>query len=556
MLLSDKSYRIEKQTELVTGDLYGCETEGGYLITTVLASGTTTKNSWPHDVSLLLPSPIKCLGIFSVSTEETKTPQIGDGDLAVTWDQNTLQVYAGDETGIHSVEYSVVSPEEITQHYAIARTHFSLNLGYRRSPASVRSAIHKQIELLNSPVSCFRLKNTKLILQNNQGGILSDGGLVNDSDEVECLLKDPGKKKATPSQCPLNFQLFLNRSLSNSSNSPVVHLDNQKGDIAKTDLKGDLVVYISKSLHVTQLARVFVKAIHRHLLLVEQWLINQLTDPKIASALSSINVLPYHCGHFLGLVYPEQVDETYFQDYRSIIHQSLLLPTDCPIVRRANRYEFPGDGLSVVLTNTHVGVKPSSVNGNVSIVSGTYGYHHYMQDRFDDNKWGCAYRSLQTVVSWFRHQGYVDKSIPTHREIQQCLVDIGDKPPKFVGSSQWIGSTEVGFVLDNLYGITSKFIFVNSGADLSSKGRELAHHFDTQGTPIMIGGGVLAHTIIGVDFNSDTGDISFLILDPHYTGLEDLHTIQKQGWCGWKGSSFWKADAYYNLCLPQKPKCM
>lgn len=49
-----------------------------------------------------------------------------------------------------------------------------------------------------------------------------------------------------------------------------------------------------------------------------------------------------------------------------------------------------------------------------------------MQDRFDDNKWGCAYRSLQTLSSWFKLQGYVDRDIPSHKEIQQVttLIDL------------------------------------------------------------------------------------------------------------------------------------
>ena len=42
---------------------------------------------------------------------------------------------------------------------------------------------------------------------------------------------------------------------------------------------------------------------------------------------------------------------------------------------------------------------------------------------------------------------------------------------------------------------------------------------------IFIGGGVLAHTIIGVDFNELTGDVKFLILDPHYNSGEDIKTI-------------------------------
>lgn len=49
------------------------------------------------------------------------------------------------------------------------------------------------------------------------------------------------------------------------------------------------------------------------------------------------------------------------------------------------------------------------------------------------------------------------------------------------------------------------------GEDIALKGRELAKHFKEQGTPVMIGGNNLAHTILGVDFNEHTGDIKFLV---------------------------------------------
>lgn len=122
-------------------------------------------------------------------------------------------------------------------------------------------------------------------------------------------------------------------------------------------------------------------------------------------------------------------------------------------------------------------------------------------------------------------------------------------------------------------GVTSKILFVSSGEEMSSKGPELVNHFETQGTPVMIGififltiplivylwffllgGGVLAHTILGVDYNQQTGSLKFLILDPHYTGGEDLNVIQNKGWCGWKGVEFWDKTAYYNMCLPQVPR--
>ena len=42
---------------------------------------------------------------------------------------------------------------------------------------------------------------------------------------------------------------------------------------------------------------------------------------------------------------------------------------------------------------------------------------------------------------------------------------------------------------------------VSSGGELASKARELVEHFRSEGTPVMIGGGVLAHTILGVAFD-------------------------------------------------------
>ena len=57
----------------------------------------------------------------------------------------------------------------------------------------------------------------------------------------------------------------------------------------------------------------------------------------------------------------------------------------------------------------------TGVNGTVTTIWGTYDYYHYMQDKFDDNGWGCAYRSLQTIMSWFRKQHYTSKPVLSHR---------------------------------------------------------------------------------------------------------------------------------------------
>ena len=76
----------------------------------------------------------------------------------------------------------------------------------------------------------------------------------------------------------------------------------------------------------------------------------------------------------------------------------------------------------------------------------------------------------------------------------------------------------------------------------------------------MIGGGELAFTLLGIDFNDQSGEIRYLIMDPHYTGADVLAQIQPK-WVGWKsadspthlGTKLFQRETFYNLCLPQRP---
>ncbi|KAJ8450617.1 hypothetical protein Cgig2_020254 [Carnegiea gigantea] len=324
-------------------------------------------------------------------------------------------------------------------------------------------------------------------------------------------------------------------------------------------------------------------------------LVDQLTAMKNAVSPSfSVQhpqLRPYHfCPpgvlHPVSVIYELSYGETELKqvEARRSLHLRLGLPSDRPLLRIANALNFAksshSERLSArrgysLLKDVHLGIPSSGVSGGIaSLVQGSYEYHHYLQDGFDDSGWGCAYRSLQTIISWFRLQHYTSIDVPTHREIQQALVEIGDKDPSFIGSREWIGAIELSYVLDKLLGFmfaikrenltcagqaSCKIINVRSGAELPEKCRELAMHFETQGTPIMIGGGVLAYTLLGVDYNDASGDCAFLILDPHYTGSEDLKKIVNGGWCGWKkavdskGKSFFLHDKFYNLLLPQRP---
>ncbi|WKY05813.1 hypothetical protein Q1695_006207 [Nippostrongylus brasiliensis] len=260
--------------------------------------------------------------------------------------------------------------------------------------------------------------------------------------------------------------------------------------------------------------------------------------------------LPTGWSSFLHIQSP-LTDEMEQHSFRVKLHKLFNLPLSSPCIRPAQAVTFAS---SRYLRSPHRQISNYKARGVVSTVKGDYLYYHYMQDGVDDAGWGCAYRSLQSIWSWFALNGFVDKPVPTHLEIQKCLVDINDKEQKFLGSKQWIGSTEIGYVLDHLLGIESRFIITNSGSEVPERVRELALHFQTVGSPVMIGGAQLAHTILGVDFDESTGECYFLVLDPHYTGSEDIKVILSKGWCAWKPASFWNPEYFYNMVLPQTPQ--
>lgn len=336
------------------------------------------------------------------------------------------------------------------------------------------------------------------------------------------------------------------------------------------DLKLDVICYATKRLPL-------IYALSK---LVVPGLVDQLNTMKKAIVpyllIQHPQLRPFHFSppgvlQPITVIYELSYGETEMKqvDVRKSLHSRLGLPFDRPLLRIANTLvpstKDSSNSVSlrkgsVLLKDVHIGIPSSGVTGgSASLVQGSYEYYHYLQDGFDDSGWGCAYRSLQTIISWFRLQHYTSVDVPSHREIQQALVDIGDKDPSFIGSREWIGAIELSFVLDKLLGVSCKVLNVRSGAELPEKCRELALHFESQGTPIMIGGGVLAYTLLGVDYNEASGDCAFLILDPHYTGNDEHKKIVNGGWCGWKkavdskGKNFFLHDKFYNLLLPQRP---
>ncbi|KAH7681528.1 Peptidase C78 ubiquitin fold modifier-specific peptidase 1/ 2 protein [Dioscorea alata] len=382
-------------------------------------------------------------------------------------------------------------------------------------------------------------------------------------------ISSPNGKSADTIQVTI-FYKQTRRIASSAAPSAQYYPVSEPTKAVSISFKLDVLCYASKDFPLAEaVSKLLVPGLTDQLLIMKSAIM-----PKLLSQHPQIR--PYHFFPS-GLLHPITAlyELTYGEneekqgDIRKALHSRLGLHLDRPLLRIVNALTFGINGSeegnskkvgSLLLRDVHTEIAGSGVSGGItSLIDGSYEYYHYLHGGIDDNGWGCAYRSLQTIISWFRLQHYTSVEVPSHRAIQQALVEIGDKEPSFVGSREWIGAIELSFVLDKLLGVTCKIMNVRSGLELPEKCRELAIHFETQGTPVMIGGGVLAYTLLGVDFNEANGDCAFLILDPHYTGNDDLKKIISSGWCGWKkavdskGRHFFLADKFYNLLLPQRP---
>ncbi|KAL7676201.1 hypothetical protein ACOME3_002457 [Neoechinorhynchus agilis] len=119
-----------------------------------------------------------------------------------------------------------------------------------------------------------------------------------------------------------------------------------------------------------------------------------------------------------------------------------------------------------------------------------------------------------------------------------------------MGSRQWIGSLECSFVLETELSIQSRILRLDNASCMVRDDtiQALLDHFLNSRCPIIMGGGVLAHTIVGICPKG--ANSTFLVVDPHYAGPEKTDLILAKGYCTWKPATFWSKNHYYNLCMP------
>eukprot|EP00397_Hematodinium_sp_SG-2012_P044394 GEMP01049575.1.p1 GENE.GEMP01049575.1~~GEMP01049575.1.p1 ORF type:complete len:463 (+),score=95.17 GEMP01049575.1:166-1554(+) len=243
---------------------------------------------------------------------------------------------------------------------------------------------------------------------------------------------------------------------------------------------------------------------------------------------------------------------------RSTVHRVFGLPTR-PLLRPLCLQPIPTKRL---ISPHRECVRPHWMpRGNIVGVENDYEYCHYMQSfdgsDIDDKGWGCMYRSLQGVVSFFRMNYYTAKALPRLLDIQKVLKEKDYAHSDLqVGAKTWIGTQESALFINEYLGsnFVCKTIHCPSIDDLKDQTNEFVRHFTTHGTPILAGVGRWAYSIYAIC--EMDGEAAYLVVDPHYIGAEDIKVILSKGWVGWKNAEFFQKNAQggsFNFVLPMLP---
>lgn len=191
---------------------------------------------------------------------------------------------------------------------------------------------------------------------------------------------------------------------------------------------------------------------------------------------------------------------------------------------------------------------------------GDFYYYHYNHDNFKDIGWGCTYRSLQMVLSWYLINNYTNKHVLSIPEIQDFLKQ---NDPTYsnleIGSKNWIGTVEASYILLMYLGISCKLKYFYDIEEFLRCYDTISLHFQEVSTPIIISIGDYSYLLVAIQISKDPSsplnpnNVQYLLVDPHYTGKDDYESIYKKNGASWKNASFFKSiskDKYVNILLP------
>nr|XP_016940349.1 probable Ufm1-specific protease 1 [Drosophila suzukii] len=210
-------------------------------------------------------------------------------------------------------------------------------------------------------------------------------------------------------------------------------------------------------------------------------------------------------------------------------------------------YEYP------LLEDPHTILAPPTEGGETLTTRGGFTYFRYGCDGHQDAGWGCGYRTLQSAISWIHRRRGCGDHVPSIWEIQQILVALGDKGPKFQGSRDWIGTLEEFYVIDVLHQLPCKIVHARELSSPEILG-QIRSYFEKYQGFIAMGGLSDTSSKAITGYHRSAEDRVFLqVVDPHFVGVPSSgQQLIDQGFVRWVPVDEFPASTY-NLCLILQP---
>jgi hypothetical protein len=151
-----------------------------------------------------------------------------------------------------------------------------------------------------------------------------------------------------------------------------------------------------------------------------------------------------------------------------------------------------------------------------------------------------GYRALQTLISWYVLNGYVNIEIPKIPDIQKILIFLGHERSSTINKNKILSLTNLGLVFSYLIDSELEIFFLNNLKDFLKNIAHFQNCLKEYRCPILISKTNTIFTILGIRSYNDNNENenvnifpSLLILNHSYYGVNSYFHVKKAGICKW-----------------------
>jgi len=427
-----------------------------------------------EDLNQILPGGIDVIGISIINQSEnqldiirkilSKQPKatllefFKRGRILIGLQSQTQTNPSSNNNPLNNGEYYLANLQDLQQEFTLIKGSTLKSLSYFQDKSDLlafrtRGTLNWTIDYETQNDKIIYAPSVKSSINTLKSQILSPetsclvpslNKILNPKDSsTVAIFKDDKKKQKgeTVNKAIIEIEMF--RQSSNAQNAALSLQVEKPSKRTEIPFHYDIITFIKTGEPISNLVSLIKSTLARQIDSAYSMLSksNKLLIPKAYH----FKVSTLFIEHLITPIYLMQLNndhEDHLKSYRQKLHLRVKIPEDRPAFRIFNTFNGNLSSSSAFrIKSPHLNVGPSGVeNGIKAVVKGDYLYYHYCQDGFDDKGWGCSYRSLQTICSYLLLQNYTAINVPSHREVQQILVNLNDKDPSFVGSKKmdWV----------------------------------------------------------------------------------------------------------------------